>query len=320
MARPTKTCATLRVGDAVVELGHRARADQLAEALEAAALLGDRHREQRLALLADLGALGDEAQPVEVHVGAAGDGHEGLALELVRLDVLLDRRHAQRAGRLEDAARVLEHVLDGGADRVGVDDDEVVDQRARQAEGLLAHQLDRGAVGEQADVGQRHALAGAHRAQHRVGVDGLHADHLDLGPHRLDVGGDAGDQPAAADGDEHRVDRALVLAQDLHRDRALAGDHVRVVEGVHEGQALRASRVPARARRRRSSCRRAARPRRRARAPRRSSARGVVTGITITALQPSLRALSATPCAWLPAEAQMTPRCSCSGGRCAILL
>ena len=118
------------VGDAVVELGHRARTDELAEALERAALLGDRHREQRLALLAELGALGDEAQAVEVHVRAAGDGHQRLPLELVRLDVLLDRRHAQRAGRLEDAARVLEHVLDGGADGVGVDDHEVVDQRA----------------------------------------------------------------------------------------------------------------------------------------------------------------------------------------------
>ncbi len=73
----------LLVGDAVVELGDRARADQLAEALERAALLGDRHREQRLALLAELGALGDEAQAVEVHVGAAGDGDEGLALHLV---------------------------------------------------------------------------------------------------------------------------------------------------------------------------------------------------------------------------------------------
>ena len=49
-----------RLGDAVVELGHRARADHFAEAPEGAALLGNRHREQGLALFADLGALGDE--------------------------------------------------------------------------------------------------------------------------------------------------------------------------------------------------------------------------------------------------------------------
>ena len=35
-------------------------------------------------------------------------------------------------------------------------------------------------------------------------------------------------------GDEDRVDRPLVLAQDLHADRALPGDHVRVVVGMHE--------------------------------------------------------------------------------------
>jgi hypothetical protein len=67
------------IRDAVVELGHRARADQLAQAPEAAALLGIGHREQRLALLADLGPLGDEAEAIEVHVRAAGDGDVGLA-------------------------------------------------------------------------------------------------------------------------------------------------------------------------------------------------------------------------------------------------
>jgi hypothetical protein len=43
----------------------------------------------------------------------------------------------QRAGRLDDAARVDEHVLDGGADGVGVDQHELVDQLAGDAEGLL---------------------------------------------------------------------------------------------------------------------------------------------------------------------------------------
>ena len=52
----------------------------------------------------------------------------------------------------------------------------------------------------------------------------------------LHVRGDAGDQAAAADGDEDRVDRPAVLAQDLHADGALAGDHVRIVVGMHEGE------------------------------------------------------------------------------------
>ena len=65
----------------------------------------------------------------------------------------------------------------------------------------------------------------------------LDADDLDRGTQRLGIGSDAGDQAAAADGHENRVDVvAVVLAQDLHGDRPLPGDHVGIVEGVHEHQ------------------------------------------------------------------------------------
>jgi hypothetical protein len=77
---------------------------------------------------------------------------------------------------------------------------------------------------------------------HGVRVVHLHANDLDLGPHRLDVVGHAADQPAAANGHKHRIElvaaQLLQLAQDFHGNRALAGNHVGVVEGVHKGQAL----------------------------------------------------------------------------------
>mmetsp|Transcript_9617 Transcript_9617/g.22294 ORF Transcript_9617/g.22294 Transcript_9617/m.22294 type:complete len:496 (+) Transcript_9617:394-1881(+) len=228
------------IGDAVVELGHAARAEQFTEALEAAARLRNGHREQGLAALADLRPFGDEAQPVEVHVGAAGDRDQGLALSPGRRGVLLDRGDAHRPGGFEDGAGVLEHVLDRGADGVGVDEDVVVDQLTGYAEGLLADQLDRSAVRKQTDVLQLHALAGLDRADHGVGVCRLHADDPDFGAQRLDVGRDAGDQAAAADRNEDRVNGARMLAQHFHRDGALAGDDVGVVEGVDEGQPLRA--------------------------------------------------------------------------------
>ena len=47
---------------------------------------------------------------------------------------------------------------------------------------------------------------------------------------------------------------------------------------------------------------------------------GVVVGMTTTARVPSLCALIATPWAWLPADAQITPRLSCSVLRWTILL
>ena len=59
-------------------------------------------------------------------------------------------------------------------------------------------------------------------------------------------------------------------------------------------------------------------------APRRRTAStftsGVVTGMTITARQPSSPAARATPWAWLPADEQMTPRARCSAASFAILL
>ncbi|MPM77317.1 hypothetical protein SDC9_124320 [bioreactor metagenome] len=78
--------------------------------------------------------------------------------------------------------------------------------------------------------------------RHGVRVVHLHADHLDLGAHCLDVVGHTRNQPAAADGHKHRIQlvvaQSLQLAQHFHGDRALARDHVRIVEGVHKGQAL----------------------------------------------------------------------------------
>ena len=73
-------------------------------------------------------------------------------LSLFALDVWLGPGDGQGARGLEDGARVLEHVLDGGAGRVGIDEDDLVDQVAAEAEGLLADLLDGDAVGEKADL------------------------------------------------------------------------------------------------------------------------------------------------------------------------
>ncbi|MNF66796.1 hypothetical protein D3C84_485940 [compost metagenome] len=92
-------------------------------------------------------------------------------------------------------------------------------------------------VGEQPDLVQHHALAGGQGGLQAVGVLRLDADHLHLGAQVLHIGGDAGDQAAAAHRHEDGVQPAGVLAQDFHGHGALAGDHVRVVVGRDEGQA-----------------------------------------------------------------------------------
>ena len=235
-----------RIVDAVVEFGDAARAagqlaNQFAKTPEAAALFGNRDRKQGLAFLAHFGPLGHKAQAVEIHVGAAQNRGVGFASGLVRGHILLDGRHGQRTGGLDNAARVDKHILDGGADSVGIDSNELIHQLAADAKGFFADQLDGRAVRKQAHVVQGHALFGAHRLHHGIGVVHLHANHLDLGTQGLDVVGHARNQPAAAYGHKHRVKTAgtqgLQLHEDFHRNRALAGNHVRVVKRMHKRQA-----------------------------------------------------------------------------------
>ncbi len=79
---------------------------------------------------------------------------------------------------------------------------------------------------------------GQRRAQARRMV-GLHADDAHLRPQGLDRGADAGEQPAAADGDDDRVEVRRLL-EDFERHRALAGDDVGVVERVQERELVAA--------------------------------------------------------------------------------
>ena len=219
-----------RIGEAVIELGDVAAADHGTEALEAARLFRNGHRDNGLAPLAQLGTLGHMAQAVEIHIGAAGNRHQGLILAALALHIGLGAGHRQSARRLHDGAGVFENILDRRADGVGVHQDDLVQQFATDAEGLLAHQLHRHPVGEQAHVLQLHPLALGNRLTHCVGIHRLHANHLDVRLQPLDEAGDAGGQTAAADGDEDRVQAVRMLTQNLHAYGALAGDHIRIVE------------------------------------------------------------------------------------------
>ena len=222
---------------AIVELGDVAPAEHFAELQEAALALRDLHRHQRFALAADVGALGDVTQAVEVHVRAAVDRDEAPVAALLACDVALDACDRQRSRRLDDRAVVFEDVLDRRADLVRADGDHLVDVFLRQPERLLADPPHGDAVRKDADALQRDALTFLQRAVHRIRVFRLHADHADLRKQVLHVRRDARDQAAAADGDEDRIERlAGLLPQDLHADRALAGDHVGVVERMNESE------------------------------------------------------------------------------------
>src|SRR5690606_13667119 len=110
----------------------------LAEAQEAAFDFGYFDRYHRLALAADVGALGHVAQAVEIHIGAAVDRDERAFAALLALYVTFDAGDGQRTRRLDDGAILFEDVLHGRADLVGADQDDLVDVLAHQAECFFA--------------------------------------------------------------------------------------------------------------------------------------------------------------------------------------
>jgi len=138
------------------------------------------------------------------------------------------------------ATRTLEDVLDGGAQLVVRDEDDLVDQLGADSQRLVADLAHGRSVGEEADLVERQVLARSKRLRERIGVVRLDRNDLDVRRRDgADVGGHAGEEAAAADGDEDGVELADVgLAQELDGGRALTGDDVRVVERRDEGEAV----------------------------------------------------------------------------------
>src|SRR3569623_1021147 len=178
------------------------------------------------------------AQSIEVHVGAAVDRHQVFAAYAGALHVTLHAGDGKRTGGVGEGASVVEDVFDGGAELVGADQHDRVDALARHSERLGTDPAHGHAGGEDADLIQYHPLLALQRALQGGLIFGLDADHLHLGIERFDIGRYAGDQAAAAYRHEDGVLRRLVLAQYLHRHRALSRDHLRVVVGMNEHHAF----------------------------------------------------------------------------------
>src|SRR5690606_19565346 len=98
----------LSIGHPVVELSHAPLTQQFAKAPKTAALFGHGDRKNRLACLTDISSFCDEAQTIEVHVGAASDSDHRLAFPAMVDEIALGTCHRQGTCRLQHAARVLE--------------------------------------------------------------------------------------------------------------------------------------------------------------------------------------------------------------------
>jgi hypothetical protein len=173
------------------------------------------------------------SQPVEVHVCAAQD-RDDAAVSGPTGGPGLQARNRQRTGRLHDASRVVEDVLDGRADLVVADPDDLIHRPPGQGERVHPHLAHRDPIREDADLVQQHPASGGQRLVHRVGLERLDADDLDVRTQCLDIAGNAGDQSAPANGDEHGRQIARALAQEFVANRPLSGDDERVVERMNQ--------------------------------------------------------------------------------------
>ncbi len=227
----------LGIGVAVVELGHHARPQIAAEVEEGPLALGDGHRQHALALLANLAALGDVAQAMEVDVGAGQNGRHPATLHLLPLAVGLEAGQGQGSRRLGDGAAVVEDVFQRGADLVVGDGHHLIQILVAEAKGLLTDALDRHPVGKQRDSLQIDRLAGRQRGLEAGGALRLHPDHLHIRQQLLDVDRHPRGQAAAAHRHED-VGKMGILLQQLLADGALPGDHLDVVKRRDQGVAL----------------------------------------------------------------------------------
>ena len=159
-----------------------------------------------------------------------------------RPTLLPAKRSGRRAGREPRRTGALGHgALEGGVggdralDGRLLDEDDLCDEVAHDRQGPCAHGLDRDALG-QGRPADRPFLAG--KGVPERGIERrLDADDLDLRLQRLRRHGHAGDEPAAADRHDDRVEVRRVR-QHFERDGALARHHRRVVVGVDEREAL----------------------------------------------------------------------------------
>ena len=116
-------------------------------------------------------------------------------------------------------------------DRLVVDDDDLVEEIAKDRRRELGRILDRDAVGDR--------RAGGRPPGERRTRGGLHPDERQLRPQRPQRDRDPGGEAAAADRDHDGARPGRELLRELEPERPLAGDHAGVVEGVDEGRSGR---------------------------------------------------------------------------------
>jgi hypothetical protein len=174
----------------------------------------------------------------DVDVAAADQDRGAMAVEGGLL--LEESGEGGSAGAFCQGFLAFEQDEDGAGDLLFVDGHELVDVFRDQGEGAVAGAADGDAVGDGRLGGDGDGVAGLAGSQHRGEALGLDADDANFRMALLDGAGDAADEPAAADGDDDGFEVGDLLEQ-LEADGSLPCDHLVVIEGMQEGEAVSAA-------------------------------------------------------------------------------
>ena len=148
-----------------------------------------------------------------------------------------ERGHPDRAGALDNQLRPLEQEHHRFGDLVLFHAHQLVDPASDQRQRELPRALDRDPVGDRQRRGDRDRSPGGERARHRGAAGHLDPGDLDLLACGLDRDRDAADQTAPAHRHDHPR-QVRDLREQLESERSLSGDHVPVLERVHERHSL----------------------------------------------------------------------------------
>jgi len=131
----------------------------------------------------------------------------------------------------------LQQQQDCVGDFLIVDGNDFVDIFLNHGQGPIASPADGNTVGDGGGSGEGNGFALGHSSFHRGQPGRLHSVDFDLGIAFLDGAGDAGDQPAAADGHDYGLDIGKLL-ENFKTDGSLAGDDGIVIEGMDEDEVI----------------------------------------------------------------------------------
>ena len=166
-----------------------------------------------------------------VDIGAADQQADGRAGEPAA--VFEQRRQRRRAGAFGQNLGLQQHGLHRRLDGRFGHDDNIVDQPPDDFQRDVAGRFDGDALGDAgATQGRLDPVQGVIHRGIQIRLD---ADNIDFRRDRLGRGGDAGNEPAAADGNDDRVESRDVV-QDFESRGSLPGDNFLVVIGMDENQ------------------------------------------------------------------------------------